>query len=159
VNKYLAGRRLCSTLLSPANRSPRLMAQQERCVPNGRAKSANLPFPLIAQYTNLKYACYLKGDPSARARLIDGRRRQKELRKMCHGVFRICKNDFHLSARYSNPGERAPSIRDQSQITLIITAVERASKRRWTYLKYPMRHLKQVASTGQTTDLCKLSLL
>lgn len=35
--------------------------------------------------------------------------------------FRICKKDYHMSARCSNPGERAPTVRYQSQITLIIT--------------------------------------
>jgi hypothetical protein len=36
-------------------------------------------------------------------------------------VFRICKNDYHVSARFSRPGERGPSERYQSQITLIMT--------------------------------------
>ena len=34
--------------------------------------------------------------------------------------FRICKNDYHVSAGYSDSGERAPPERHQSQITLIM---------------------------------------
>jgi hypothetical protein len=48
-------------------------------------------------------------------------------------VLRICKNDYHLSAGSSRPGERGPPERYQSQITLIRTtgaAVRVQEKRR-----------------------------
>jgi hypothetical protein len=38
-------------------------------------------------------------------------------------VFRICKNDYHVSDRYNHSGERGSSVRYQSQITLIIVTV------------------------------------